>query len=223
MLPSYTIGELKAAILEADGRPVDKLDKVVLWKVEMSEQEMVVIEERGGLKGGQMPWPYPPTAEVPTAISNDALTVSHYFPAAHSNVSMVSISVWIHPSAAVALSRTINPDSLDAPAFRYPMIFPPEPRRASASHSLPARSPTPDPEIVMLAATLPVKGSNGRMRRARPTTAPSVVDSADGASPHPHTFGGLRSLRAGPGPSPLAHTRSDSRVTGIKGLGSTLR
>jgi hypothetical protein len=26
--------------------------------VEMTEDEMIVIEERGGLKNGQMPWPY---------------------------------------------------------------------------------------------------------------------------------------------------------------------
>jgi len=33
------------------------LDHVVLWRVEMSEEEMVVIGERGGLKNGRMPWP----------------------------------------------------------------------------------------------------------------------------------------------------------------------
>ncbi len=55
--PSSTINELKAAVLEADGRPVDCLDSVVLWQVEMSEEEMIGIGERGGLKGGRMPWP----------------------------------------------------------------------------------------------------------------------------------------------------------------------
>lgn len=57
ILPSASVNELKAAVLRADGRLAEQLDKVVLWRVEMSEEELVVIEERGGLKGGRMPWP----------------------------------------------------------------------------------------------------------------------------------------------------------------------
>ena len=51
--------DLKAAILRADGRTVmeEHLERVVLWRVEMSEEEMIVIGERGGLKNGRMPWP----------------------------------------------------------------------------------------------------------------------------------------------------------------------
>lgn len=60
-----TVAQLKCAILQADGRqPYDESGslkseaaKVVLWKVEMSKEEMVVIGERGGLKRGRMPWP----------------------------------------------------------------------------------------------------------------------------------------------------------------------
>ena len=33
------------------------LNKIVAWQVDMTAEEMVVIEERGGLKHGQMPWP----------------------------------------------------------------------------------------------------------------------------------------------------------------------
>ena len=57
--PTQTVRELKAAILRADGRQVKEelLDHVVLWRVEMSEEEMIVIGERGGLKNGRMPWP----------------------------------------------------------------------------------------------------------------------------------------------------------------------
>ncbi len=35
----------------------EQLDKFVLWRVEMSEEELIVIEERGGLRVGRMPWP----------------------------------------------------------------------------------------------------------------------------------------------------------------------
>lgn len=55
---SSSVSQLKAAVLMADGRAADSLDSVVLWRVEMSEEEMIVIGERGGLKGGRMPWPY---------------------------------------------------------------------------------------------------------------------------------------------------------------------
>lgn len=55
--PSATVAELKAAILKADYRSTEESERLVLWRVEMSEEEMVVIEERGGLKNGQMPWP----------------------------------------------------------------------------------------------------------------------------------------------------------------------
>ena len=53
-----TVKQLKAAVLEADGRPAECLDSVVVWRVEMSEEEMLIIAERGGLKGGKMPFPY---------------------------------------------------------------------------------------------------------------------------------------------------------------------
>lgn len=55
--PTATIAQLKSAILKADLRSTDDSERMVLWRVEMSEEEMVVIEERGGLKNGQMPWP----------------------------------------------------------------------------------------------------------------------------------------------------------------------
>jgi hypothetical protein len=55
--PSVSVDTLKSKALEADGRSVASLEKIKLWRVEMSEEEMVVIEEREGLRGGQMPWP----------------------------------------------------------------------------------------------------------------------------------------------------------------------
>lgn len=57
ILPTASIAELKKAILRVDHREDEESEKMVLWRVEMSPEEMVVIEERGGLKNGQMPWP----------------------------------------------------------------------------------------------------------------------------------------------------------------------
>lgn len=62
ILPELSVDGLKAAVLRADpswthNAAEVELSKVVLWRVEMSEEEMIVIEERGGLKCGQMPWP----------------------------------------------------------------------------------------------------------------------------------------------------------------------
>jgi len=56
--PNSSVASLKSAILKADSRPVEDSENLVLWRVEMTEDEMIVIEERGGLKNGQMPWPY---------------------------------------------------------------------------------------------------------------------------------------------------------------------
>lgn len=57
VLPGTSVGSMKSAILAADLRSVEESDSLVLWRVEMTEDEMIVIEERGGLKNGQMPWP----------------------------------------------------------------------------------------------------------------------------------------------------------------------
>lgn len=57
LAPTTTVAELKRAILKADLRSTEESERLVIWRVEMSEEEMIVIEERGGLKNGQMPWP----------------------------------------------------------------------------------------------------------------------------------------------------------------------
>jgi hypothetical protein len=54
---SISVAELKSAILTADSRSTVDSEQLILWRVEMSEEEMIVIEERGGLKNGKMPWP----------------------------------------------------------------------------------------------------------------------------------------------------------------------
>jgi hypothetical protein len=53
-----SVAELKRAVLRSASVDVSvDSDKVIAWQVDMSPEEMVVIEERGGLKHGQMPWP----------------------------------------------------------------------------------------------------------------------------------------------------------------------
>lgn len=54
------IKDILDRLMQADGRPsgVDKLeDKVVLWRVDMSWEEMLNCERFGGLRTGDMPWP----------------------------------------------------------------------------------------------------------------------------------------------------------------------
>lgn len=228
--PHATVDDLKRLALAADGRDVAsaRLDKVVLWKVDMSESEMVVIEERGGLKGGQMPWPYPPTAEVPVKLEQGTDSVDRFWTA--SNARMVAVSVWISRSASTSVSTpAAAPTAVeDVPVFTYPMVFPTEQRRASASHSLPNRSPTPDVPVIVAANTLP--SSSRTSRRGRPSTAPAVIDpsctsmsgGAGARAGGVHAFGTRRAR------SPLAPRDSAAREHGqgqgqghggVKGLG----
>lgn len=208
--PSASVDDLKRQILAIEGRTVSRLEKVVLWKVDMSENEMIVIEERGGLKSGQMPWPYPPTAEVPVKLEDGSDLVGNFWNA--SNPRMVAISVWISPSAALSTGSNITDNT---PVFTYPMVFPYEPRRTSTSHSLPNRSPTPDVVVAVTSSTLPSARGG---RRGRPSTAPAMVDSTgiETGSIAPHAFGTRRAR------SPLAPRESTSEPldTGrVKGLG----
>jgi hypothetical protein len=48
-------------LVRADGRPggVERLrEKMVLWRVDMSWKEMLNCERFGGLRTGDMPWPW---------------------------------------------------------------------------------------------------------------------------------------------------------------------
>jgi hypothetical protein len=54
------IKDILDRLMQADGRPsgVEGLqDKVVLWRVDMSWEEMLNCERFGGLRTGDMPWP----------------------------------------------------------------------------------------------------------------------------------------------------------------------
>ena len=210
--PSASVDELKAVVLEADGRRVARLEKVVLWKVEMSESEMIVIEERGGLKSGQMPWPYPPTAEVPTKLEHD--TVGTYWSA--SKPRMVSLSVWLSPSAhaATACAR------VEIPNFTYPMNFPAIVRRASTSNSLPERSPPAPPsppQVIITPVSEPVAEHHAitmppRARRARPSTAPALSTGQP-------SFGFGSSKRQSPLARPPLHVDTALQQQPMQGLG----
>ena len=166
---------------------------------------MVVIEERGGLKSGQMPWPYPPTAEVPTKLEHD--TVGTYW--STSNPRMVSLSVWLSASALAATACHRE----EIPNFTYPMNFPNIVRRASTSNSLPERSPPapPSPPQIVV-STAPVVDHEAitmppRSRRARPSTAPASVDGK------PFGFGSAKRNQ-----SPLARPPLHTDVP-VQGLG----
>lgn len=212
--PTSSVDELKSAVLEADGRKPAKLEKVVLWKVEMSENEMIVIEERGGLKCGQMPWPYPPTAEVPTKLDDD--TVGSYW--TQSNPRMVSLSVWLSPSALAATACARE----EVPAFTYPMNFANIVRRASTSNSLPERSPPAPPsppQVVITPAPAPVVDHDtitmpSRPRRCRPNTAPASIDGKAAFG-----FGSSSKRDKSPLARPPLHVDTTVQNQGMQGLG----
>ncbi|CAD6570056.1 MAG: hypothetical protein TREMPRED_005574 [Tremellales sp. Tagirdzhanova-0007] len=178
--PSSTVNQLKAAVLLADGRPSESLDSVALWRVDMSEDEMIVIGERGGLKGGRMPWPYPPTASVPVSLSESNQTLSHYFADAKSNGRMVNLSVWIHPSAISKLARRDE----DAPLFKYSLEAITKDHKSSPPQPI---SSGPECEPITISATLPSLSSTRSHsysgdgpRRGRPSTAPTSAVSSGG-------------------------------------------
>lgn len=133
-----SISELKELALQADNRPVGALNKLTMWRVDMTWREMLDCEAFGGLTTGDMPWPYPPNCPQPVSMSDAAgskggnVSVATIFPGHLSNANLVSLFVWIHPSATgilarrhqnVAASSSIGDANATIPAFRFPMIF----------------------------------------------------------------------------------------------------
>lgn len=120
-----TIDELKERVLAADGHTLDRasgaLNKVVLWRVDMSWREMQDCEQYGGLSSGEMPWPYPPNSPPPVSMSESSALVSSIFPNYLNNTNLVSIFAWVHPTATIACRQESSPMP---PHFQYPMIFP---------------------------------------------------------------------------------------------------
>lgn len=157
-----SIAELKEIVLRADNRPVGALNKLVLWRVDMSWREMLDCEAFGGLTSGDMPWPYPPNCPQPVSMHDNVgqggkanVSVATVFPGHLSNANLVSVFVWIHPSATGILARrhqSVEPSasnhetaSTSIPVFRVPMVFPnPEttPRPSTAIESSNAAWPS---------------------------------------------------------------------------------
>lgn len=167
ILPSTSIIELKMAALEADGRPSGFFDKVTAWRVDMSHHEIVVIQERGGLKAGRMPWPYPPCAPVPVKLEDDSAPVSQYFPSFFAQPGTVNLSIWLHPSIYDKLGPIIPEEGANAPPFSYPL--PPE-------LVLPPAQPSVDEHQRRLTATL------------APPSCPSLSQATHHADPQPRNM-----------------------------------
>ncbi|KAK4684098.1 hypothetical protein P7C73_g6106, partial [Tremellales sp. Uapishka_1] len=205
--PDATLDQLKAALLKADRRTIDQsaLDQVVLWQVEMSGEEMVVIEERGGLRKGQMPWPYPPTAPVPVAMTDSSLPISHYFPQP-SNCRMVNLSIWLPPTIA----KDTTGQTISAPVFQYPMIAATPSSPALGLLRTPSSSYSGTSTIVENPLPMP---TSGYRRRQRPSTAPTVLSSS-GSRPRAFGSSSSGSIKR---PSPLSSTTNSS--SSGKGLG----
>ncbi|OCF43645.1 hypothetical protein I317_02537 [Kwoniella heveanensis CBS 569] len=208
--PYTTVDELKSELLKASGRDENLWKHVVLWQIAMTENEMNVINELGRLKNGKMPWPYPPGAMEPIAMTDGNLPVSLFFPKSAPSGDMLNLSVWLDPAPDVYASANgtdTAPVARDIPHFRYPMLHLERPA-STHDQSPPSSQATLTPPLSAVsrvgelegAATqhLKVKHRGGRIR---PSTAPAVVVS-DSAIPSIRAFG------AGSRPPPPNSSRS---------------
>ncbi|WVF68035.1 hypothetical protein IAT40_002797 [Kwoniella sp. CBS 6097] len=218
--PYTTVDELKAELLKASGRDENLWKHVVLWQIAMTESEMNVIDELGRLKNGKMPWPYPPGAMEPIAMTDGNLPVSLFFPKSAPNGDMLNLSVWLNPACGV-YSNDCNTLLLtrDIPHFRYPMIHLERPvsthnLSSPSSQTSSASSSAAPSQVGELegAATHHLKVKH-RAGRARPSTAPAVVVS-DSTIPKARAFG------AGSRPPPPKSTRSSRAV--LPGVSSSI-
>ncbi|WWC92279.1 uncharacterized protein L201_007233 [Kwoniella dendrophila CBS 6074] len=188
--PHTTVDELKSDLLRAAGKDTDLWKHVVLWHIEMTENEMNVINELGRLKNGKMPWPYPPGAMEPIAMSDGNLPVSLFFPKSAPNGDMLNISIWLDPK----YDSEIPPSNKDTPHFRYPMTSLVRP--ASTHCVSPIITPTTPPTIIDELASpnvltaLPASSSTTTLKvkktKARPSTAPAAgnaIGDANGPKP----------------------------------------
>jgi len=66
---------------------------------------------------------YPPTAPVPSGMTDASLPTTHYFPSFTSNLRIITISAYIPSSVPSLLKRNIPTEAEAAPAFKYPMTF----------------------------------------------------------------------------------------------------
>ncbi|WWD20663.1 hypothetical protein CI109_105139 [Kwoniella shandongensis] len=210
--PYITVNELKSELLRASGRDASLWQFVVLWQIAMTDSEMNVIDELGRLKGGKMPWPYPPGAMEPIAMTDGNLPVSLFFPRSAPNGDMLNLSVWLNPKAGSAMNVV---DQQEIPPFRYPMAFANE----QTSFDSPTSSQTPLTPITP-AVDLPQRllKSKSKASRGRPSTAPAAITKSDSEAqtPRPPAFGS-RSTAPPPLPQRPTHAYSVNRTP--QGLG----
>ncbi|KAJ9126961.1 hypothetical protein QFC24_001192 [Naganishia onofrii] len=194
-----TVSELKEAILKADGRPVGLLEKVKLWKVDMTWKEIIQCETMGDGQNGSMPWPYSPDAPDSTPLQHATDPLDSIFPAYKSNTNRISIFVWIHPSALGILTRskdlTTSILGESIPNFQYPMKI-----RRHAS-KLERQAMLEKNKIRTITAQMEnASGTYSRRpslaRHGRPNTAPSSAASSPGGSPTlaPMGFSGRKGI-----------------------------
>ncbi|TYJ53227.1 hypothetical protein B9479_006150 [Cryptococcus floricola] len=194
--PYITVNELKMELLTASGNDSQLWKNVTLWQIAMTESEMTVIDELGRLMNGKMPWPYPPGALEPIALSDNSLPISLFFPKSAPNGDMLNLSMWFS-------GPTSTPSLGAIPPFRYPMplSLPGTPSRSispggyHSPHSsglspLPVQmdrtqsaSPTLGTPVAEL-FSIPPKSKDQTATRGsrRPRTAPTVLASDFGAS-----------------------------------------
>ncbi|KAJ9098707.1 hypothetical protein QFC21_004355 [Naganishia friedmannii] len=194
-----TVSELKEAILKADGRPVGLLEKIKLWKVDMTWKEIVECELSGDGQNGSMPWPYSPQAPDTTPLQDMNVSLDEVFPAYKPNTNVISVFVWIHPSALGILTRskdlTTSILGESIPNFQYPMKI-----RRHAS-KLERQAMLEKNKIRTITAQMEnASGTYGRRpslaRHGRPNTAPSSAASSPGSSPtlSPMSFNGRKGI-----------------------------
>ncbi|KAJ9096111.1 hypothetical protein QFC19_007337 [Naganishia cerealis] len=182
-----TVSELKEAILKADGRPVGLLEKIKVWKVDMSWKEIVECETMGDGQNGAMPWPYSPDAPESSPLQDMMITLDSIFPAYKSNTNAISIFVWIHPSALGILTRskdlTTSILGESIPNFQYPMKI----RRHASKLERQAMLEKNKIRTITTSQMENAAGTYSRRpslaRYGRPNTAPSSTASSPSSSP----------------------------------------
>ncbi|WVQ70713.1 hypothetical protein IAR50_000235 [Cryptococcus sp. DSM 104548] len=228
--PYITVDELKMELLTASGNDSQLWKQVTLWQIAMTESEMRVIDELGRLANGKMPWPYPPGAMEPIALSDNSLPVSLFFPKSAPNGDMLNLSMW--------LNMPSSPPSVDtAPPFRYPMSLPTpvatsRPTTPGSRHSPNStgsslssvqrdrtRSASPTvgiPVRELFSSPLKAKNQTATSGSRRPNTAPTVLASDFSA---PFLRGPVLHLKSSPDsyPSSLSTSPSLSPLSSLPG------
>ncbi|WWC72561.1 uncharacterized protein I206_106523 [Kwoniella pini CBS 10737] len=215
--PHTTVDELKSELLRAAGKNQELWRSVILWKIEMTESEMTVIDELGRLKNGKMPWPYPPGAMEPASMSDGNLPVSLFFPKSAPNGDMLNISIWLNPTPDTN-SAIVPPLANEIPHFRYPMT---NLIRPASSHCL---SPFPSvnglsvealadiassPNEMMADAGIATMTTKIKKSRIRPSTAPASVKTFGSGS-------SIKSIRQNPPSIPFPGYYSNGVVASSK-------